>query len=47
MAVELTGGRRAEELAVVLVAHRDHCGPSLVAGESHCGCGGMGLSGFA
>ena len=26
MAVELTGGKRVEEL----VAHRDHCGPSLV-----------------
>ena len=27
---------------MVLVAHRDHCGPSLVAGESHSGGGGMG-----
>jgi len=31
VAVELTGGKRVKELVVVLVAHRDHCGPSLVS----------------
>jgi len=30
VAVELTGGKRVEELVAALVANRDHYGPSLV-----------------
>jgi len=33
------GGKRVEELVVVLAMHRDHRGPSLLSDEAWCGGG--------